>query len=675
MLGVRLESHQVDHVDQAHLQLREVLAQQFDGGQRLQGGHVSAAGEHHVRLGAAVVAGPLPDAQATAGVLDRLGHRQPVRRRLLTGHHHVDVVPAAQAVVHRGEQRVRVRWQIDPHHLGLLVDDVVDEARVLVGEAVVVLPPDVAGEQVVQRGDRLPPGDGPGHLQPLGVLVEHRVDDVDERLVAGEHTVPAGQQVALQPALAQVLGEHLHDPPVRGEVVVAGHCGGNPDPVGHLERGAQPVGRDLVRAEQPERLRVGADDVTDPRAEHPCRAGDRRTRFGNLHAVVAEVRQGQVAQHHAAVGDRVGAHPPVTARRQRQELVDRRAGRVEQLLRPVAAQPVLQLGQVRRVVADARQRHLMGAVGALHLGAVDLTRAGPALRRPQNDHWPAGTFDDAPGAGPPLDLGDLVQHAVQRRREGPMHLGGIVAGHHVRLVARPAQEVEQVALGDPGQHGRVGDLVAVEVQDGQHRAVARRIEEHVGEPAAGQRPGLRLTVADHAGHQQVRVVERGAVGVAQRVPQLAALVDRTRHVRRHVAGDAAREGELAEELGHPGLVARHVVVALRPGALQPGVGHDGRASVAGAGDQHGVEVARHDHPVEVGVDQVEAGAGAPVPEQSRLDVVGGQRLAQQRIVQQVDLPDGEVVRGAPVGVQPAQLVVGEGAVHVESGVHHAASRG
>ena len=63
--------------------------------------------------------------------------------RLLAGHDDVDVVAAAQAVVGHREQRVGVRRQVDPDDLGLLVHDVVDEARVLVAEAVVVLPPDV----------------------------------------------------------------------------------------------------------------------------------------------------------------------------------------------------------------------------------------------------------------------------------------------------------------------------------------------------------------------------------------------------------------------------------------------------------------------------------------------------------------------------------------------------
>ncbi|GIW07487.1 MAG: hypothetical protein KatS3mg060_2292 [Dehalococcoidia bacterium] len=45
-------------------------------------------------------------------------------------------------------------------------------------------------------------------------------------------------------------------------------------------------------------------------------------------------------------------------------------------------------------------------------------------------------------------------------------------------------------------------------------------------PARGERAGLRLAVAHHAGHDQVRVVEGGAEGVRERVAELAALVDR-----------------------------------------------------------------------------------------------------------------------------------------------------
>ena len=96
----------------------------------------------------------------------------------------------------------------------------VDEAGVLVGKAVVVLPPDMARQQIVERGDRSTPFDVAADLQPFRMLVEHGIDDVDEGLVAGEEAVPAGQQIAFEPALALVLAQHLHHPPVGGEMVV-----------------------------------------------------------------------------------------------------------------------------------------------------------------------------------------------------------------------------------------------------------------------------------------------------------------------------------------------------------------------------------------------------------------------------------------------------------------------
>ena len=81
---------------------------------------------------------------------------------------------------------------------------------------------------------------------------------MDERLVAVEQAVPAGQQVALQPALAQVLGQHLHHPAVRGQVVVAGHVSASQARSVASNTALQPVGGGLVGAEQPEVVRVGA---------------------------------------------------------------------------------------------------------------------------------------------------------------------------------------------------------------------------------------------------------------------------------------------------------------------------------------------------------------------------------------------------------------------------------
>lgn len=254
-----LQPHEVDDVDDTDLELRQVLTQEVRSRQDLERRDVARTAEHDVRVLARYLgARPLPDPEATGAVRDSLVHGEEVRRRLLARDDHVDVVPAAQAVVVRAEKGVGVRRKVDAHDLGLLVHDMVDEPGVLVREAVVVLAPDVAREQVVQRRDRPAPRDLAGDLEPLGVLVEHRVDDVDERLVAVEHAVASGEEVPLEPSLALVLGEHLDDPARTGEVVVgvAGQVAGVPDLVGRVEDSLEAVGRGLVRTEDPEVVRV-----------------------------------------------------------------------------------------------------------------------------------------------------------------------------------------------------------------------------------------------------------------------------------------------------------------------------------------------------------------------------------------------------------------------------------
>jgi hypothetical protein len=49
-----------------------------------------------------------------------------------------------------------------------------------------------------------------------------------------------------------------------------------------------------------------------------------------------------------------------------------------------------------------------------------------------------------------------------------------------------------------------------------------------------------------------------------------------------------------------------------------------------------------------------------MPKQHALDVSECQRLAQQRIVIQIDLSDGQIVGGAPIGVHPPQQFLIDG---------------
>ena len=666
VLGLRLQAHQVHHVDHPDPQVRQVLAEDAGRRQHLHRGHVTGAGQHHVGLLAVgVVAGPFPDPGAPGAVQDGVVHVQPVGAGLLARHDDVHVVPAAQAVVTHREQRVGVRGQVHPDDLRLLVHHVVDEPRVLVAEPVVVLPPHVRGEQVVQRGDRAPPGQRAGGLQPLRVLVEHRVHDVDERLVAGEQPVPAGQQVALQPALAGGLGQDLHDPAVAGQVLVYRQRGLLPGLARDLEQRVQPVRLRLVRADHPEVLRgrVELRHVAEHVAQHPGRLRHGRAGPVHGHRVLAEVGQVQVAQQQAAVGVRVGAHPALAGRDEPEDLAARLAVAVEQLVRAVGPHPLLELAQVGRVGAHLGQRHLVRPPGALHREPVHLGRAGPALRGAHDDHRPAlaGAAAVAGGAvtGLALDLPDPGDDVVQHAGHLGVHDLRVGPGDEHRRVAVAAQQRVQLLLGDPGQHRRVGDLPAIQVQDRKDRAVPGRVQELAGVPAGGQRPGFRLAVADDAGHDEIRVVERGAVRMGQGVAQLAALVDGTRRLGGDVAGYPARERELAEQPPHAGEVARDARVNLAVAAVQPGVRDRGRPAVAWADHIHHVQAVGHDHPVQVRPEEVQPRRGAPVPEQPRLDVLGPERLLQHRVGHQVDLPDGQVVRGSPVPIEGLKLIAGE----------------
>ena len=66
---------------------------------------------------------------------------------MLAGDDHVDAIVGPQAVIADPEQRVGVRRQVDADDVGLLVGNEVDEAGILVAEAVVVLAPDMGGQQ------------------------------------------------------------------------------------------------------------------------------------------------------------------------------------------------------------------------------------------------------------------------------------------------------------------------------------------------------------------------------------------------------------------------------------------------------------------------------------------------------------------------------------------------
>ena len=200
-------------------------------------------------------------------------------------------------------------------------------------------------------------------FEPLGVLVEHRVDYVDERLVAREEAVPARQEVAFEPALAEMLAQDLHRAAVRRHVVVGGEYLGGGHAGGGIEDGRPAVGGHLVGAEDAE-VSLGlavAQDVADELPLHARGLGDGLAGLGDAHGVIAEIGELEVLEEKAAVGVGVGAHPPLSLGGQLRELRPERAPLVEELLGPIALHPLLEEPHVVGPVAHIGERHLVRA--------------------------------------------------------------------------------------------------------------------------------------------------------------------------------------------------------------------------------------------------------------------------------------------------------------------------
>ncbi len=120
-----------------------------------------------------------------------------------------------------------------------------------------------------------------------------------------------------------------------------------------------------------------------------------------------------------------------------------------------------------------------------------------------------------------------------------MHQRGFVTLDEKGRPPVTAEQLFQLFPRDPSEDGGVGNLVAIEVEDREHRAVGGRIEKLVGMPRGGQRSGFRLAIPDDAGDDEIGIVERRPERMAERIAELAALVDRAGALRRSVAGNAS----------------------------------------------------------------------------------------------------------------------------------------
>ncbi len=122
-----------------------------------------------------------------------------------------------------------------------------------------------------------------------------------------------------------------------------------------------------------------------------------------------------------------------------------------------------------------------------------------------------------------------------------------------------------------------------------------------------------------------------------------------------MARNAAGKRELAKQLLKAIGIAADIGIDFAVSALKVGIRDHARPAVAGAAHIDDVEIACADGAIKMGIDEIESGRGTPMSEQPRLDVFRSQRLAQQGVVEQVDLPHRQIVGGTPVPVKQFQI--------------------
>ena len=255
----------------------------------------------------------------------------------------------------------------------------------------------------------------------------------------------------------------------------------------------------------------------------------------------------------------------------------------------------------------------------------------------------------------PLNRSNQLDRMIQGRGHGLMHRIGFRTLDEQGYPAVTREKLSQFLMADAGEQGGVVDLVAVEIEDRQHRAIAAGIEKLVDVPGSGQGSGFRLAIPYDCRNDQVRVIEGRAAGMREHIAQFTAFVDGPGGFRRAVAANAAREGELLEESPQAIFVEALVGIDFRVTALQINRSQHPRRAMARSGQEYGIEVIFPNGPVQVSVGKGQCRAGAPVPQQSVLDVLRLERLAQQGVVLQIDHAQSEVIASAPEGMHPIKF--------------------
>ena len=149
---------------------------------------------------------------------------------------------------------------------------------------------------------------------------------------------------------------------------------------------------------------------------------------------------------------RIGAHASRSRRREIGKFLAEAAAFVEQLVRPIASHPLVELMQVSGRL-EFRDRHLMRAPGAFNRKPVNKLWPGPALRGLEYEHRPTRTWRRKciGRARRGLDSPDGRENRVERFGKPLVHQHRIVAGDKVGLIAIAVKQIGQFLAADARQ--------------------------------------------------------------------------------------------------------------------------------------------------------------------------------------------------------------------------------
>src|SRR5450759_789440 len=255
-------------------------------------------------------------------MLDGLFNREPLELRLLVYHHQVDVVAAAEAVVSDGEERVGVGREVDARDAAALRHHYVNQSGSLMAETVVIVAPARGREQDVERSNWAAPLEIRGFLHPLGVLDRLRRRDHGERFVSRIQAVATGEEVALEPTLAQMLAQDLHHPAIRRDVIIDVENSPDETSLLHLEDVSEPIGIGLVRTKK-SKIRgvlVFDEDVTHHLPQLSCRLPPDGSRQTDIDGILAEIRNTEGNEKAATIRVRIRPHAAVALRDELRQL-------------------------------------------------------------------------------------------------------------------------------------------------------------------------------------------------------------------------------------------------------------------------------------------------------------------------------------------------------------------